>query len=240
VTGNAEHPLCAVLGHAFENPELLDLALTHPSDGHGRDERTGNYERLEFLGDRVLGLVIADLLFTTHRDEREGELARRHTQLVRREALARVAESIGLGAHIQLSRSEEDMGGRRNPSILADCCEAVIAGLYLDGGLPVAEEFIHKYWQPIMLEAVEPPTDPKTSLQEWAQRRGLPLPRYQVTGRTGTDHAPVFEIEVSVKGLPGVTASGRSKRAAENDAARLMIEAIGNEGDAEGGHDGKE
>jgi ribonuclease-3 len=221
-----DHPLCAALGHVFERPELLERALTHPSDGHGRDARTDNYERLEFLGDRVLGLVIADLLFATYRDEREGELARRHTQLVRREALARVAETIGLGAHIQLSRSESKTGGRDNPSILADCCEAVIAGLYLDGGLPAATRFIHEYWSPLMRETLEPPIDPKTALQEWAQGRGLPLPRYRVTGRTGADHAPKFEIEVAVEGLPSATAGGRSKRAGENEAARAMLDAI--------------
>ncbi len=226
-----DHPLCAILGHAFERRELLERALTHPSDGHGRDDRTDNYERLEFLGDRVLGLVIADLLFANYPDEREGELARRHTQLVRREALARVASTIGLGAHIQLSASEAETGGRENPSILADCCEAVIAALYLDGGLPAARGFIHEYWIPRMREAREPPTDPKTALQEWAQGRGLPLPHYRVTGRTGADHAPMFEIEVAVEGLAEVTASGRSKRAGENEAAQRMLEAIAGSSD---------
>ncbi|MCZ6861586.1 MAG: ribonuclease III [Alphaproteobacteria bacterium] len=225
------HPLCAALGHVFKRRELLERALTHPSDGHGRDDRTDNYERLEFLGDRVLGLVIADLLLVTYKDEREGELARRHTQLVRREALARVAETIGLGAHIQLSASEAETGGRDNPSILADCCEAVIAALYLDGGLPAASGFMHKYWVPLMREAREPPIDPKTALQEWAQGRGLPLPHYRVTGRTGADHAPMFEIEVTVEGLPCVTASGRSKRTGENEAAQLMLDAISESGD---------
>lgn len=224
--GPTDHPLSAALGHVFERRELLERALTHASDGHGRDARTDNYERLEFLGDRVLGLVIADLLFTAYRREREGGLARRHTQLVRREALARVAEDIGLGAHIQLSPSEAETGGRGNPSILADCCEAVIAALYLDGGLPAAAGFIHKYWVPLMREAAEPPIDPKTALQEWAQGRGLKLPRYRVSGRTGADHAPMFEIEVAVQGLPRATASGRSKRAGENAAARAMLDAI--------------
>lgn len=226
-----DHPLYAPLGHVFERRELLERALTHPSAGHGRDDRTDNYERLEFLGDRVLGLVIADILFTTYRDEREGELARRHTQLVRREALTRVAETIGLGAHIQLSASEAEAGGRDNPSILADCCEAVIAAIYLDGDLPAATEFIHEYWLPLMREAVEPPTDPKTALQEWAQGRGLKLPHYRVTGRTGADHAPMFEIEVAVEGLPSVTAVGRSKRVGENEAAQSMLDAIAHIGD---------
>ncbi len=226
-----EHPLCAALGHVFERRELLERALTHPSDGHGRDARTDNYERLEFLGDRVLGLVIAELLFATYRDEREGEMARRHTELVRREALARVAGTIGLGAHIRLSASEAGGGGRDNPSILADCCEAVIASLYLDGGLPAATGFIHKYWVPLMREALEPPIDPKTALQEWAQARGRPLPHYRVSGRTGADHAPMFEIEVAVEGLPSTTATGRSKRAGENEAAQAMLDAIAGAGD---------
>lgn len=221
-----EHPLCAALGHVFERRELLERALIHASDGHGREARTDNYERLEFLGDRVLGLIIAELIFATYRDEREGELSRRHTQLVRREALTRVAETIGLGSHIQLSRSEAEGGGRDNPSILADCCEAVIAALYLDGGLPAATSFIHEYWNPLMRETLEPPIDPKTALQEWAQGRGLKLPRYRVVGRTGADHAPIFEIEVAVEGLPSTTAGGRSKQAGENAAAQLMMDAI--------------
>ena len=226
-----EHPLCAALGHQFERPALLEGALIHASGGHAGADRTANYERLEFLGDRVLGLVIAELLFTTYADEREGEMARRHTQLVRREALARVAETIGLGAYIELSSGEAETGGRENPSILADCCEAVIAAIYLDGGLDAAAGFIHQYWVPLMREASEPPVDAKTALQEWAQGRGLKLPRYSVVGRTGADHAPRFEIEVEVEGMASVTGSGRSKRSGENQAAQAMLAAISGPGD---------
>ncbi|MHA1536630.1 MAG: ribonuclease III [Alphaproteobacteria bacterium] len=224
--GAPEHPLCAALGHRFKRPALLESALIHASGGPTGAERTENYERLEFLGDRVLGLVIAELLFTTYKDEREGKMARRHTQLVRREALARVAGTIGLGAHIKLSSGEAETGGRDNPSILADCCEAVIAAIYIDGGLNAAAGFIHQYWISLMREASEPPVDAKTALQEWAQGRGSKLPHYRVAGRTGADHAPVFEVEVAVEGMACASGSGRSKRAAENEAAQAMLAAI--------------
>jgi len=227
---NAPAALAAILGHDFKQPDLLALALTHPSvagDSGNDDARLRNYERLEFLGDRVLGLAIAELLIHRFPEEREGGLARRHTQLVRKEALARVAGAIDLGDYLTLSRGEEEAGGRRNPAILADCCEAVIAALFLDGGMPAAERFIHEYWVPIMDAAAVPPMDVKTALQEWTQARALPLPDYKVVASEGPDHRPVFAVEVSIHGQAGVTATGSSKRAAEKAAARKLLEAIG-------------
>ena len=226
---NAPDALAAILGHDFTQPDLLALALTHPSaagESGSDDARLRNYERLEFLGDRVLGLAIAELLIHRFPEEREGRLARRHTQLVRKEALARVARNIDLGDYLTLSRGEEEAGGRRNPAILADCCEAVIAALFLDGGMPAAERFIHEYWVPIMDAAAVPPKDVKTALQEWTQARALPLPDYKVVANEGPDHRPVFSVEASIHGQPSVTATGSSKRAAEKAAARKLLEAI--------------
>jgi ribonuclease-3 len=222
--------LAAKLGHDFKDPELLALSLTHPSAAGGderEDARLRNYQRLEFLGDRVLGLAIAELLIHRFPLEREGRLARRHTQLVRKEALAKVARGIGLGDYLILSRGEEEAGGRKNPAILADCCEAIIAALFIDGGMPAAERFIHAHWVPLMEAAAVPPKDVKTALQEWTQARSLPLPNYKVVSNEGPDHKPVFSVEVSVEGQSSVTATGKSKRAAEKAAARKLLEAIG-------------
>ncbi|MCY4190849.1 MAG: ribonuclease III [Rhodospirillaceae bacterium] len=214
------------LEHSFRQPDLLEEALTHPSatDGEGLGKR--NLERLEFLGDRVLGLVISSLLVERFSDEKVGQLARRHTALVRTEALTRVAQDLGLGGYMKMSRSEEETGGRENPQILADCCEAVIAALYLDGGIDAASQMICQHWIPLMQETVQPPKDPKTALQEWAQGRGLPLPTYAVLAREGAAHAPVFKIQCAVCGLPRSSARGTSKRSAEQAAAQQLLRVI--------------
>lgn len=211
------------LGHPFKRPALLEQALTHRSAVRARGKVADAYERLEFLGDRVLGLLVAELLVHRFPREQEGELTRRHTALVRRDALVRVARQIGLGNHLKLSRGEAEAGGREIPTLLADACEAVIAALYLDGGLESARPFIERYWNPLIEEAETPPSDAKTSLQEWAQGQRLPLPVYRIVGTEGPSHEPLFTVAVSVEGLPAVEARGRSKRAAEQAAAELML-----------------
>ncbi len=230
VTGRSSAPnrpssLREILGHRFADPDLLQQALTHPSTfGAAAGRRHGaSYERLEFLGDRVLGLVVADMLYRSFPGESEGPLARRLAELARKEAIARVAESIDLGRHLVLSRGEEDGGGRQNPSLLADACEAVIGALYLDGGLEAARVFIEREWQPLLEENTRPPKDAKTALQEWAQGSGLPLPSYRIVASEGPPHDPVFEVEVEVAGRPPVTGSGRSRRAAEQAAASALL-----------------
>lgn len=215
--------LLKVLGHRFDRPELLLEALTHPSSTGGAGQDAPNYERLEFLGDRVLGLILADILLKRYTGEREGALARRHAELVRRETLAAVARNMNLGAHIRLSKGERAAGGRENAAILADCCEAVIAALYLDGGLEAAAHFIEARWAQMLEDAGAPPIDAKTELQEWAQERGLPLPVYRTTSSTGPAHNPTFSVEASVEGLPVVVASGGSKRVAEKVAAAELL-----------------
>lgn len=212
--------LTAITGHTFRDPALLRLALTHRSAaGKGRE----TYERLEFLGDRVLALVIADLLYKAYPSEDEGALAKRLVDLVRRETLAEIAQSLGLPALIELSRGEEDAGGRDNPAILADVCEAMIGALYLDGGLEMARSFIRRNWSDRMASTPEPPKDAKTALQEWAQGRGLELPDYREIERSGPDHAPLFTIEVCVDDFPPERGEGPTKRAAEQVAAERLL-----------------
>ena len=225
-----------LIGHKFACPEFLAEALTHPSAlpsarGPGRRRRPaqidgprGGYERLEFLGDRVLGLVVADLLWRRFGREREGALTRRLTHLVRRDALARVAAAIGLDRHLRLSPAEAAAGAARNPAILADALEAVIAAIYLDGGLPAATAFIMRFWEPLIGEVDSPPSDAKTSLQEWAQARGLPLPAYELVATSGPDHAPHFTVSVHVSGQEAASATASSKRAAETGAAAALLD----------------
>jgi ribonuclease-3 len=224
----------ALIGYDFAQPELLTEALTHPSalspprrQGRRRNSTAHRgYERLEFLGDRVLGLVVADLLWRRFPGEPEGHLTRRLTHLVRREALARVAATIGLDRYLILSRSEAASGAARNPSILADVCEAVIAAIYLDGGFDAAQEFVHRFWEPLLSEMNEPPRDPKTELQEWVQGRGLGLPAYELVTTSGPDHAPRFTVAARVSGFDATSATASSKRAAEAGAAAALLERL--------------
>jgi ribonuclease-3 len=215
--------LAQILGHEFTQEELLREALTHPSAVRRRGGSRRAYERLEFLGDRVLGLVVAELLWRRFPDEAEGELTRRHTHLVRREALAEVAVAVGLGTQLLVSAGEDAAGVRKNPSVLADVCEAVIAALFLDGGLDVAARFVERWWGARMAPIGAPPRDPKTALQEWAQARGLPLPSYKTVATEGPAHRRRFTVTVQVEGLPPATAMGSSKRAAETAAAAAAL-----------------
>jgi ribonuclease-3 len=220
--------LSEVLGHSFARPELLDEALTHAS---ATRKRGRGYERLEFLGDRVLGLVIAHALLETFPKEREGDIAKRHARLVSREALVHVAQAIGLGAHIRLSKGEAEAGSRGSEAVLADVAEAVIAALYLDGGLEAARRFIGARWQPLIAADAAPPRDAKTRLQEWAQARGLGLPGYTEVSAKGPAHAPERVIEVRVPGHPPASGVGRSKREAEQTAARALLSKLETAGD---------
>ncbi len=217
------------LGHRFVQPDLLIEALTHPSAVRRRGISRRGYERLEFVGDRVLGLVIAELLWRRFPDEAEGELTRRHTHLVRREALAEVAQAVGLGAQLIVSKGEDGAGVRENQSVLADACEALIAALYLDGGLVAAERFVERGWAKRLSVLGSPPRDPKTALQEWAQGRGFPLPVYQTVATEGPAHKRRFTVRVKVEGMMAATATatGSSKRAAELAAAAAALASIG-------------
>ena len=222
--GGGPDELTGLLQHHFENAELLRQALTHSSAASGRG--AADYQRLEFLGDRVLGLIVSDLLYKRFTEEAEGDLARRLASLVRRETLAEVAAGLGLGRHIVLAKAEAEAGERDNPALLADACEAVIGALYLDGGLAAARAFVEPLWTPLLEAEPRPPQDAKTALQEWAQGRGLPLPEYREVGREGPAHQPLFTVEVSVRDRAPAVGEGRSKRLAEQAAAEALLESL--------------
>lgn len=217
--------LAQKLEHRFKTPQLLADALTHPSIAGSRKKGGTAYERLEFLGDRVLGLIIASWLYEKFPAESEGNLAKRHAALVNTEALRAIATEIGLAQHVRLAKGEEAEAPRKNRATLPDAMEAVIGALYLDGGIEAAAKFIHRYWQKtVAVDAA--PADPKTALQEWAQGQGLPLPSYKIITKAGPAHAPLFTVEAGVKGFPAVSAEGPSRRDAEKAAAALLLQRV--------------
>jgi ribonuclease III len=211
------------IGYRFKDIALLDSALSHISALKGARNRASSYQRLEFLGDHVLGLVISDMLFRAFPKADEGELSRRLADLVRKETCAEIARTIDLGAAIRLGSSEANAGGRTRPAILADVCEALIGAVYLDGGFAAAEGLVGRLWEARMKTKAQPLRDPKTELQEWAQGRGLPTPAYREIARSGPDHDPEFRVAVQLPRLPPAEGSGRSKRAAEQAAAAAMM-----------------
>lgn len=222
---NSRHPLEQVLGHRFGDPSLLALALTHRGARAARTRTNGaGNERLEFVGDRVLGLVIAHALFRLFPEEQEGTLAARLASLVSAVELGRVAQEIDLAPHIKLAAGQSL--DPATTAILADACEAVIGALYLDAGLAVAEQFIMRHWADAMRADVSPPKDPKMALQEWAQGRGLSLPVYNVVAESGPAHAPSFIMSVAVQGYPEARGEGRTKRLATQAAAASLLERL--------------
>lgn len=212
-----------LLGYEFRDRQLLERALSHSSLRKSKSDPS--YERLEFLGDRVLGLVIAELLLNQFPKASEGQLGPRLAMLVSGQTLAEVARSIGLGTHILMSESERAAGTSDRKSVLADCCEAVIGAIYLDGGLEAAAAFVRRNWQSRLRE--ERPRVAKTDLQEWLLGRGRPLPQYSVISREGPAHKPLFTVELVVEGEEPVRATGISKRAAESKAAAEMLDRLG-------------
>lgn len=209
------------IGYHFRDSGLLALALTHPSIASAQ-----NNQRLEFLGDAVLGLAVARILYDLYPNEQEGELARRHAALVRGETLTQMAREIGLGEEMRISAGERDAGGRNNASNLEDVLEALIGAMYLDGGLEAVEQFIVPRWRELAGKVATPPKDAKTSLQEWAQGRGLPVPAYQLIAQSGPAHAPEFTIEVTVQSYPPAQAKAASKRVAEQLAAADLLKRL--------------
>ena len=210
----------ARIGHQFAKPELLIEAVTHASMSSAT--RSDN-QRLEFLGDRVLGLVMAEALLAADTDAPEGTLAPRFNALVRKETCADVARDIGLGDVLRLGRSEMMSGGRRKLALLGDAVEAVIAAVYLDAGFEVARAMIVRLWGTRIGRVEADARDAKTALQEWAQARGLTPPSYTETARTGPDHAPEFTIEVKLETGEVASATARSKREAQQAAAKALL-----------------
>lgn len=209
------------LEYQFKDPELLRVAVTHSSTGE-----KDNYERLEFLGDRVLGLVIASLLYRQFPNEKEGDLARRLASLVQGKTIAELSARISLGDFIIFSDAEAASGGAENDHILADVFESVIGALYIDSGFEECKRLIETHWTDVLHTMRRPPQHPKTAIQEWAQARGLPLPTYEITDQIGPDHAPRFEVELSVKGHLPVKATGKSRAEAEKGAAAEFMSGV--------------
>lgn len=214
---------CRRIGYAFTSPEYLIESLTHASLSSAT--RPDN-QRLEFLGDRVLGLVMAEALLAADKTAAEGLLAPRFNSLVRKETCAEVAQSIDLGTVLKLGRSETMSGGRRKQALLGDGMESVIAAVYLDGGFDSARDLILRLWGPRVAAAKTDARDAKTILQEWAQARGLPPPNYTETSRSGPDHAPVFTIRATLASGEETMAKANSKRQAQQDAAVLMLKQV--------------
>lgn len=212
----------AVLGHRFNDRNLLELALTHRS--LARDGAVPHNQRLEFLGDAVLGLSIAELLYKLYPDANEGDLSKRLVSLVNGEQLASIARSMGLGDYLHLSDNEDEQGGRENASNLEDAVEALLGAIYLDGGLDAVRPVIEKFWKGSAQNLKAAPKDAKTTLQEWAQARGLKLPEYAVISADGPAHAPHFVIEARVEGQQPGRGEAKSKRTAERLAAEAVLQ----------------
>jgi ribonuclease III len=217
------------LGYKFRDEAVLARSLTH-SSYKGTAKASGDNERMEFIGDRVLGLAISELLHEMFPNATEGELARRFNKLVRGETCAIVGRAVGLGPFLILSESEAQHGGRDKDTILADAIEAVLGAIFLDSSFEKARIVVRKLWLPHTEQQGKSATstaDPKSALQEWAQGRGLPLPQYHELERTGPDHAPVFKTEVRIRGRDPATGRGASKRAAEQAAASALLDREG-------------
>ncbi len=221
-----QRELATLIGHDFARPALLAEALTHPS---AADATRPSFERLEFLGDRVLGLIVAEMLMAAFPNEAEGDLTRRFHALARKETARDVARGLDLGRFLVVARGEEAV--QAHGPALADAMEAVIAAVYLDGGLAAARRFVERLWAPVMAQTAAPPRDAKTALQVCLQQRGRALPTYREVARSGPAHDPVFVMEVTVDGAAPVTGQGPSKRAAEQMAAEAMLAALENRDD---------
>jgi len=218
-------PIETILGHRFIRPELLREALTHRSALQGSGRARGSNERLEFVGDRVLGLLMAEWLAERFPREQEGDLGRRLAYLVSQPVLAAVAEGIGLGSVLSVAPGEARAGVKRRATVLADALEAALGAVYYDGGLDDARAVVRRAWEAPMVAQAEPPKDAKTTLQEWAQKHTRDLPVYRVVARSGPPHAPEFGVAVQVGGVQGTGTAG-SKRVAEQFAAADLLQAI--------------
>jgi ribonuclease-3 len=223
------------IGHTFADPSLLATAFTHVSALKSSRNRDESYQRLEFLGDHVLGLIVSDMLYRAFPKADEGELSKRLADLVRKETCADVAKTLGLDEAIKLGTVGAGVGERLRKSVLGDICEAVIGAVFLDGGYAVAATFVESNWTERMRKPARPLRDAKTVLQEWAQGQGLPTPVYREVERTGPHHDPRFRVSVELPGLTSAEGVGSSKRAAEKVAALAMLK---REGVSSGNNDG--
>lgn len=218
--------LAARLPHRFARPELLLHALTHRSAADPRKQMLDSNERLEFVGDRVLALLMAEWLAERFPAEREGDLGKRLAALVAQDALAKVAAALGLAPALRIPPNEERSGVRNRASVLSDAVEAILGAIYLDGGLQPARELVRREWAPLLEASARPPVSPKTRLQEWSLGRALGLPEYMLVSTTGPSHSPIFVVRVLAAGQEA-EGSGESKRAAEQAAAERLLAQLG-------------
>jgi ribonuclease-3 len=214
----------ARLGYSFRDRDLAALALTHLSAQAGAGGRVQSYQRLEFLGDRVLGVAVAAHLYAAFPQATEGELSMRLAKLVRRETCAAIAAEWDIGPHVVLGLGEARGGGRKKAAILSDVCESLIGAVFVDGGFEAARDLILRAWGPRLTADAEPARDAKTAVQEWAQARGLAAPLYEEAARSGPAHAPHFVMRVVLTGFEPETGEASSKRAAEQAAARAFLD----------------
>lgn len=219
-----------ILNYEYKNKELLTLALTHSSAKTHNNKNINSYERLEFLGDRVLGLCVAELIYNKYNNENEGELAIRQSKLISEAALSKIAQNLGLGDYIIFGFSELKEGGKYKSSVLCDVVEALIGSMYLDGGLNVVQEFVKKNWDNLIISDITPPKDNKMELQEWLLKKQKIVPKYNLISKIGEEHSPLFEVEVVINGVPSQKGQGTSKKKAEQDAASNMIKHLKNKG----------
>lgn len=226
-------PLEARIGHAFADRSLLIQALTHMSAA--KEDKGPHYQRLEFLGDRALGIVVAFLLFETFPEANEGELSKRFSEIVRKETCAEVAEGWNVAPHIVFGHGIGRTAARANRSILGDVCEAIIGAVYVDGGHEAARRVVEAGFGDLIRATRPVPRDPKTVLQEYLQGRGGAPPRYVLVDRSGPEHAPSFRVGVEIAGIETIVGEGASKRAAEQDGARAVLVHLGLWKDADGG-----
>lgn len=209
-----------ILGYEFENRKILEQALTHGSVAHAS---TINYERLEFLGDRVLGVAVAEMLYKLFPSEPEGSLSQRFVALVCKESVAEVALKLGLDRFVHAERLDVE----KNDNVLCDVAEAVIGAMYLDAGSEKAIAFVQKHWEDLVHKYTKPPKDAKTSLQELTHQNQWKMPEYEEVGREGKEHDPKFFIKVSVAGHGFAIGEGHNKKAAEQDAAKKLLKDLG-------------
>jgi len=214
-----------IFGYQFNNPELLLEALSHPSLCFKQDN-SKSYERLEFLGDAVLGLIIIEHLIKRFPNEDEGDLAKRKAYLVSGETLAKIGDSLSLGSKIKMSISEDKHGGRENPHNIENALEATIAAIYLDSNLEVTKNIVLKHWEYYIVNMKEIPLDPKSQLQEELQKRGMKLPQYVLVEQTGPAHDLMFKVRINIQGYNEAIGTGKSKKEAEKEAAKEMLDYI--------------
>ncbi len=217
--------LCDKIHYNFKSYDLLQQALTHPSISYIKKYRN-SYERLEFLGDSVLSMVVAEMLFIEFPREAEGDLSKRHVELIKGKTLAKVANEIDISSYIIMSDGEKRSGGANNKKILENVMEAIIGAIYVDGGFDNAYIFIKRYWKPLLTQVKLPPENVKSKLQEWAQKRGLEPPSYNILKSIGPPHAPIFTIEVTLEGFEPIQVTAKNKQDGEQKAAGLMLQKV--------------